>query len=75
LITSYTSPSARMARTKSKAGELEFVLEQLVNEIDHKYKYRYSSKEPQGSPESNDDYDCQNQQKQFLNTTIVSHVI
>jgi hypothetical protein len=57
-----------------QSRELEFVLEQLVNYIDHKYEYRHSSKEPQGSPEGNDDYDCQNQQDQALNSTIVCHI-
>ena len=58
-----------------KKDELEFALEQQVNDIDHKYEYSQSSQEPHGPPEGNNYYDCQNQQKQVLDATLDSHVL
>jgi len=59
----------------TKADELEVAFEQLVNEIDHNCEERQSAQKPHGFPEESNDYDCKNQQKQVLNTSLDSHAL
>jgi len=54
--------------------ELEVAFKQQVNEIDHNCEDSQSTQEPDGFQEENNDYDCKNQQKQVLNTSLDRHV-
>jgi hypothetical protein len=59
----------------TKTDELEVAFEQLVNEIDNNCEHSQSAQEPHGFPEESDNYDCKNQQKQILNTSLDSHAL
>jgi hypothetical protein len=52
----------------------ELALEQQVDEIDQEHKHRHSCQVPDGSPEGDDYYDCQDQNDQVLDGIVVCHV-
>ena len=56
------------------AQQSQLALEKLVDEVDQEDEYRHSCQVPDGSPDGDDDYDCQDQNDQVLDGIVVSHV-
>lgn len=56
------------------AQQSQLALEKLVDEVDQEDEYRHSCQVPDGSPDGDDDYDCQGQNDQVLDGIIVCHV-
>ena len=56
------------------AQQSQLALEKLVDEVDQEDEYCHSCQVPDGSPDGDDDYDCQGQNDQVLDGIVVCHV-
>ena len=58
----------------STVQQSQLALEKLVDEVDQEDEYCHSCQVPDGSPDGDDDYDCQGQNDQVLDGIVVCHV-